>query len=236
LPPTPLTTVIKTVEEQEGLDLVIFGDSTLWGVGDYYAAYIQEDLNEPVRLHDMWQGSMSAVALLDKLKENEMVRDTVREAEIVVYFGNPIGSATGDWQCIVEPYSVTNCSPETFAGYRETLEEIVAEIFALREGFPTVIRATDFYIPILSLWREANIEADCTHCIDNMNEAVQQAAEAHHVPVAHVFDAFNGPMHDEDPRDKGYIGPDGVHTTELGRITIATLLRELGYDRVAPNR
>jgi len=49
-----------------------------------------------------------------------------------------------------------------------------------------------------------------------------------------VYDAFNGPNHDEDPREKGYIGPDGEHTNEEGRKIIAKLFHELGYEPVTP--
>ena len=56
------------------------------------------------------------------------------------------------------------------------------------------------------------------------------------MPVARVFEAFNGPEHDQDPRDKGYIGGDGVHTTALGRQVIADCLRELDYGFVNPQR
>ncbi|RPI58044.1 MAG: hypothetical protein EHM56_02765 [Chloroflexi bacterium] len=52
--------------------------------------------------------------------------------------------------------------------------------------------------------------------------------------VALVFEAFNGPSHDEDPRDKGYIGRDGIHTGPLGRQLIADLLHELGYEPSPP--
>jgi lysophospholipase L1-like esterase len=49
-----------------------------------------------------------------------------------------------------------------------------------------------------------------------------------------VYDAFNGPNHDQDPRDKGYIGSDGMHTNETGQDIIADLLRELGYEYSVP--
>jgi lysophospholipase L1-like esterase len=50
------------------------------------------------------------------------------------------------------------------------------------------------------------------------------------VPVAPVFDTFNGPNHDEDPRDKGYISVDGAHPSGEGAKAIAELLRDLGYE------
>jgi hypothetical protein len=39
---------------------------------------------------------------------------------------------------------------------------------------------------------------------------------------------------DEDPRDKGHIGSDGIHTTAAGATVMANLLRELGYENTAP--
>jgi lysophospholipase L1-like esterase len=66
------------------------------------------------------------------------------------------------------------------------------------------------------------------------NSIVQQAADGFNIPTVSVFDAFNGPDHDEDPREKGYIGPDGVHTSVEGRQLIADLLSEAGYEPIEP--
>jgi hypothetical protein len=207
-------------------------DSSLIGVGQVYASYIEEDLGVEVELHDLWRGGFRAVDLLYRLQNWEDWRAIVSEAEVVVYFGNPLGSATGDWQCIDPEYSVRDCSPETFEGYRVTLEAIAAEILDLRDGSPTILRATDFYSPINSQWREASIFSECMQCFVNMNEAVHQAAGAKNVPVASVFTAFNGPDHDEDPREIGYIGSDGIHTNAAGQEVIAGLLRALGYEPI----
>jgi len=49
-----------------------------------------------------------------------------------------------------------------------------------------------------------------------------------------VYDAFNGPNHDEDPREKGYIGPDGRHASKAGQKVIAALMQKLGYKPVTP--
>jgi hypothetical protein len=218
----------------EEWDLVILSDSSLIGVGEYYATYIEEDLNVNVKLHDEWQGSLSAKTLLHQLQNEERLRRIAQDAEIVVYFGNPVGTAAGYWNCVPQATYVKDCSLETFSEYQATLQAVVEEILVLRDGVPTIIRATDFYVPVLQQWQEAGLESACTQCLENMNEAVHQAAAAYHVPVAYVYDAFNGPHHDEDPRDKGYIGTDGIHTSDLGQQVIAGLLRELGYEPVVP--
>ncbi|NJC95256.1 MAG: hypothetical protein C3F07_14220 [Anaerolineales bacterium] len=227
----PIPTATETMKE---LDLVILSDSSLLGVGKYYAAYIEEDLNATVNLHDEWQGSLSAKTLLKQLQKEERLRRILRDSEVVVYFGNPVGSATGDWSCVPRANYVKDCSPETFSEYQATLEAIVEEILALRDGAPTIIRATDFYVPVLTQWREAGLEVECTRCIENMVAAVHEAAAAQNIPVARVYDALNGPNHDVDPRDMGYIGADDIHTSDLGQQVIASLLRELGYEPVVP--
>ena len=48
-------------------------------------------------------------------------------------------------------------------------------------------------------------------------------------PLVSVHDLFNGPEHDEDPREKGYIGSDGIHTSAEGRAAIADALAAVGY-------
>jgi hypothetical protein len=226
---TPTVSPVPATPTPQVWDLVIMSDSTLIGVGRRYAAFIQEDLGVQVELHDLWRGDLSAAALLDNLRNDEKWRSAAAGAEVIVYFGNPIGTATGDWHCVSRPYAVTDCSPETFTAYQAALEAVAEEILGLRAGAPTLLRATDFYVPVLSLWREAGVAADCTGCIETMNAAVHAAAAAHGVPVAHVYDAFNGPNHDQDARDLGYIGADGVHTSDLGKDVIAGLLRDLGY-------
>ncbi len=103
-----------------------------------------------------------------------------------------------------------------------------------QSGKPTIIRVVDFYNPLISRHRDHNIEVECTQCFEIFNSAIQQAAEAYHVPLVSVYDVFNGSNHDEDPREKGYIGSDGVHASEQGQQVIADLLSEAGYEPVEP--
>jgi len=63
---------------------------------------------------------------------------------------------------------------------------------------------------------------------------VREAAEAFNVPLISVYDAFNGTDHNEDPREKGYIGSDGEHASDRGQQVIADLLSEAGYKPIEP--
>lgn len=49
-----------------------------------------------------------------------------------------------------------------------------------------------------------------------------------------MYDAFNGPDHSEDPREKGYIGSDGAHTSPAGREAMVAALHIAGYEPLHP--
>jgi hypothetical protein len=220
-------------------DLVIFGDSSAFGFGVYYAAYIEEDLGVKVRVHERAVGGQTAWGLLSKLFDDEEIRELVSEAEVVTFIGNPRDSISEtnpwDYECAeASGCYVINCSLVTFEKYIADIEAIIEEILSLRDGSPTIIRAMDCYYPNVRWHKEYGVYEECKQCIDNTNMAIHQAAAAHNVPVARVYDAFNGPNHDEDPIDKGYLSPDGIHTSEEGKKIIAILFRELGYQPVNP--
>ena len=92
----------------------------------------------------------------------------------------------------------------------------------------------DFYVPIHSEWKQRGEYEENRRCWNALNETVHQAAAEFEIPVARVYDALNGPNHDEDLREKGYIRDDGLHTNEKGQKVIADLFRKLGYDSIVP--
>ena len=234
------------VEKKDKWDLVFFSDSSGWGVAELYAAHLEKDLGVTVEVHDLAGPSLSAGSVLAALRGERSpypasvdVAALVREAEVVVVYGNPLESRSEsfpwDWNCVSSkaPYA-RDCAPETFETYRAHLGLIYEEILRLRGDSPILIRAFDAYNPLYSVYREQGVYDECVGCWENYNAAIHHAAATHNVPVARVFDAFNGPNHDENPRDKGYIGGDGIHTTTLGRQVLANALREIGYGPTLP--
>lgn len=244
MPPAAVTVTLSG--EKETWDLVFFSDSSGWGVADLYAAHIAEDLDVTVDVHDLAAGSLSAGSVLAALRGEPSrypsavdVPGLVREAEVVVVYGNPLDSISpsrpGDWNCTPgQALYVKDCAPETFHAYQADLEAIHAEILSLRGDSPVLIRAFDAYNPLYSKYRARGVYDECVGCWQNYNQAIHQAAAVYNIPTARVFDAFNGPNHDEDPRDKGYIGADGIHATAAGQQVIADRLHELGYEPTKP--
>lgn len=125
-------------------------------------------------------------------------------------------------------------------GYYWLSEEYLSDY--IHYGYPNSIlsldikympfEGSDFYVPIIKEWKKRGEYDENKRCWEAVNGTIQQAAIDKNIPVARIYDAFNGINHDEDAVEKGYIGSDGVHTSEKGQKVIADLFRELGYESV----
>jgi hypothetical protein len=233
--------------EMEEWDLLWISDSSGWGVAEVYAAYIEEDTGIPVNVYDYWDGGLSAGTILDILEggsnfnaELDRIPERIPEMEVIVFYTNPEESVDADnpwdWNCgqstLLKTY-VNACEMDTFALYTQHLESIYQHIFDLHNGRPLIIRAYDAYNPTLARWEKDGTFDACQACWGNYNAAIHQAAAKFDIPVAKVYDAWNGSDHNQDPNDKGYT-KDGIHPNELGAQVIAEELRKLGYDPVTP--
>jgi len=235
------------LDELEVWDLVYISDSTGFGVAAKYADNIEKDTGKTVRVKNYALPGLSALRVLNALQAEpedlsnypfQSIRKDFSEAEVIVFFANPRGNPSrggvegGMEHCIRLDQPPDDCTFRLYEPYVENLKAVYEEILTLRNGKPTIIRAVDFYNPLISLHRENNMETECTHCFETFNIAVRKAAEAFNVPLISVYDAFNGTDHNEDPREKGYIGSDGEHTTDKGQQVIADLLSEAGYEPI----
>jgi len=238
------------LNQLEKWDLVYISDSTGWGVAKKYAENIKRDTGKTVHVKDYAIGALSAIEVLYALHGDsgqmnirerlQSLRSDVAEAEVIVLFVNPRGEPSkggvqgGMEKCL--DYRSGNppdsCTIQMYQPYTENLKSIYKEIFSLRNGQPTIIRATDIYNPVISEHRKRSMEIECTQCQEIFNTAVRNAADEFNIPLVSIYDAFNGTDHNEDPREKGYIGDDGIHASEKGRQTIANFLSEVGYDPV----
>ena len=117
---------------------------------------------------------------------------------------------------------------EDWAPYRDVLSSIYEVVFDLRDGQPTVVRGMDMYNATIADWREAGIEAECMAAWDVFAQTIRDAATEYDVPTASMLDAFNGPDHSEDPRQKGFISADNKHTSDEGKAAMVEALHDLG--------
>ena len=232
-------------EAADACGLVFISDSSGRVAAGTYANIVESDLGVDVALDEFTISELSARSVANYLRDPEALDYNLRlktlnlaerlsEAEVIVFYGNPRSEDAGDWSCVEEPFYVVDCSPQTFDAYREDLRTIYEHIFQLRGDSPIIVRAFDAYNPLYSAYRERGVFDECLQCWENYNEAIHQVAAEYGVPVAPVFDTFNGSDHSEDPREKGYISSDGQHTSGEGARVIAGLLRDLGYEPTRP--
>ena len=232
----------------EPWDLVFMTDSTGWGVGEAYVQHAEEALGVEVRFHDLRAGGLSAAWIEHLLKAPQYAEpyaDRVAEAEIIVVFGNPRLSGVElpqpDIETCVSTSSVDRPPPapseaSDWTAYRETLGRVFDRIWELRGGRPTVVRAVDMYSPVLAAWNEAGILPECTREWGMMSDQIRAAAEAHGVPMVSMFDALNGPEHDRDLVELGWICVDGEHLSTEGAARAAEALAAAGFEPVSPPR
>lgn len=232
--------------ELDHWDLVWISDSTGWGVERVMADYIEEDTGIPVDIQFSWIRVLSAGEVVEGLEGNSgefllnQLPEILPEAEVIVLYTNPNQSQSDanphDFNCGQNDSAcyVNACSAENFEVYVDHLEQIYAAIFEFRQGQPTIIWAYDSYNPVLAnRCADEGVFEACRACWETYSQAAQEAAASYGVPFAHVFDVFNGPEHDQDPRDRDLF-TDGIHPNEAGAALLAQTLRDLGYEPVVP--
>lgn len=105
-----LTTACQSLEAEKAAnpfselkewDLLIISDSANWGVGQYYADLIEEEMGVTVNLYDCWVGNLTAKKTLAVLREGRALsflggeicmtpwRDLIKEAEVLVLQSGP---------------------------------------------------------------------------------------------------------------------------------------------------
>jgi hypothetical protein len=231
---SPTTTTPKqagTPKPGEVLSLVVLGDFQNFGFGETYAKYLEADLGVKVELHDLTMGGYTPANLLNDLRNGAGsrfgIQSAVKEADVVVFSVAPIGyieeQANGQ----------LDCSDMALAGYKAALDSSYAEILALRKGQPTLIRTKDYFCNFYSDWKKTGKYEDHKRCWERWSSTIHEAAAQHKVPVAEVFAAFNGPRHEQDPKDKGLQDDNGL-PNEAGNKLIADQFRVLGYDAMIP--
>jgi hypothetical protein len=247
----PTETIIVPTPTPEPWHLLILSDSSGWGLGKAYGAQIEKDMGVKVILEDYAVPDLRLGEVVHALKNEEPIRGdlsglsaAISNAEVTVLHANPLDSyipenLSDSDVCVLSltgyiSHPPKNCNPASLEKYITDLKWVWGEIFRLRNGQPTIIRAMDLYAPWITTWNEKDVYLACTRCFENYSNAIRIAAEAYHIPFVHRYDAYNGVNHDEDPVEKGYIRSDGTHPTDLAQQVTAELLAQLGYEPVPP--
>lgn len=237
--PAPTQPAATTVANQEW-DYVVIGDSIvhcfLKSPPNGYAGFLAKDLDVRIKFHVWQRGGLSGEDMLDALRNNEKLRQDVRDAEVII-FDVPRGVfraarryMNGKFETCGGPDN-QDCLRESLNTYKEHTDAIIAEIVSLRSPSDALIRTIDAY----TYWPVTESKAIGSFEVVNQywqeaNDYLIQVATENHIPVARTHEAFNGPNGDEDPVEKGYVEKDAIHPTEKGKQLMAEIMRAVGYE------
>ena len=243
----PTVTVVPSASAEvspgsdaEALDLVVLASSGGHGVAEPYAALAAEALGREVRAHEHIVDGVGPNALVTWIQSDWA--DDAAEAEIIVFNVSPIG---------VVPASHLACIPSALGGqfgeqppattsvaewqaFRDPLDRVYDEIWRLRAGQPTILRVYGSYAPWLARWREAGVASECMANEEVVDQVHRDAAEAAGAVFVSWLDLFNGPAHDVDPVEQGWIAADGIHTNDAGRALLVKALAGTGWEASEP--
>lgn len=210
------------------------------GLSNAYAQRAAEALGIEVRVHDWTISDLSPEKLFQQLKLSTY-EDTVRDAEIIVvgslhphileYLGKAEACVLDSTEGRDPPAPIESDDWET---YRDQLNAVYQRIWELREGVPTVLRAIDHPAPLVSVWRQAGIDQECTAIWDDWATVMNESAAANAATLVSLYDLLNGSGRDEDPIEMGYAeSPYGLSTSS-GAAIIGDALAAVGFEPAPP--
>ena len=217
-----------------------------------YQQHISTDTGVSVSLSNLSQNGWTSGDLLNALKTNRTFRRSVSGAHIVTWDigGNDLRAARDSYKArTCGGADNRDCLRSTVASFKTNWNGIIAELLALRTTSNTVIRTMDIYNPYVKSdkaadsWRDDDGDdiddgpsgpSDFLVFKTYLDEANAHIAATHTnfgIPVAPVYEAFNGPDGTADPSEspREYIAFDGLHPNDRGHTVIADRLRGLAY-------
>ena len=227
MPPAESTVTPFPTEATTEWLYVALGDSEAICCGtrfypEYYAEFIEQDMNVRVNLRNLGVSGMTSEGLLQSLGR-ENYRNLISEAQVVTF----VITMNDLFLC---PQGDRECAEEKLATARANYTAIIEEILTLTSTKDAIIRTQTYDNPFVNRWKERGDFEERRLMIDRWNQQIVEIATQYDIPVARVYRDFNGPNGDQDPGDKGYISTDGMHNNDAGARRIAQLLQELGYE------
>lgn len=217
-----------------------------------YQQLAEESLGVAVRVRDLPTQTAEAWPVLQQIRNVGFpgVAEEVAESEIIIVVVYSQGSDEGGPTHIDEarekckrpgqntepPDPGVVATAEFWEPYRALLDQIYTEIWQLRRGTPTVLVAGDVYDGFITNQRSVSIEEECRAWFEAWSDVTRETAEAHGAKWVSLYDLLNGPDHDIEPREMGWIGPSEQQPTlgsrqlnDIGSVMVADALAAVGF-------
>jgi hypothetical protein len=235
-------------EAAPGLRLVALGDSSATGNGDEdgtgwvqrYADLVTEEVGSQVLVVARAKNGTTSDALLAEVTNNDVLREEIGTADIVVIGagGADLNKGDDDWAtgaCTGPP-----CYEPALSAYEANISEVAATVAELRAGQPTVFRAvtppnalTGAEAVIPPFLRSAATEVGVS-LAQSLRESTCAALRAHGGECIDVLTAFNGADGTEDAYATGLMNlEDCCYASAKGQQMMAELLLKTGIEPTA---
>lgn len=222
----------------EPWDVVTLGDSFLArsSIPEQYAAFITEDLGVEVNLNERAVNGQEPAKLLENLRSDEELRQSIRDAEVIAFDFSPGWGSHADLK-----YFLGTCGGDDNQDCeREALEQAkadwteMADIFAeLTAGKPVIYHTFIFgNWPYDGYYKDNITPEERAVLLGYFHEfqAFQEPdALARGMFVHHVF-----PGEADDPPPDEYLQADKLHLSDEGSLVISSLMRGAGYAPLKP--
>jgi lysophospholipase L1-like esterase len=218
----------------ETWDYVVLGNSVgAWWAEDY-GDLVESDLGVKLVYRNHWAPGQMVWELLRDIRVDETLQADIKEAELIT-----IGVGCSDMFWEIESYVDSGLvnqggMSKKLERFRETYDTMLTELLAFTSPTDTIIRTMDFYYPYVRRDQERGIYDETKRWWHQFNECIVDTARKHGIPAARVFEAYNGPDGNDDPREKGYLYPDDRHSSDEGMKVIAREFQKLGYQHASP--
>lgn len=178
--------------------------------------------------------------LSDQIKQAEIILLQTWPAEVDDDAETPINAAGQTCSSSIstaDPQPPAPTSAEDWQPYRDVLNAIYTEIWALREGTPTLLVSLDHHNEYLRQQRETGIEPECRAWYEAVSATAAEAAADHGAMMVSVYDSLNGPNHDIDPVEMGFLGPTEQTPAllwrtpnEIGAAVVVDAIAAVGFE------
>ena len=235
-----------SVSSLPALTIVALGDSDTTGSGDptgvgwvgYYAASLQQSLDEQTEVTNLAVEGKTSDELLSELQSDPTTKQSVTHADIVLIGIGGADLNAGDANLQAGTCKGEACYVPVLRAFGRNFDAIVARVKTLSDT-PTVIRAIT--LPNALPGAESVIPRFVTPEIALYQAVTEtriicEAMDKYEGRCVDVLHAFNGPRGNENAYETGLMNlQDCCYASAKGQRLIARLLEETGLQPIEPS-
>jgi lysophospholipase L1-like esterase len=176
-------------------------------------------------------GLMSELgALTEDLRKADVIVVAIAHNSSELASDEPCGAPLGDNDLPTWSKVTRECAVSAARKYRPMFAELFADVAALREGSPTILRTVNRYNDFIG-WDEGGLtpaeDRRTKVVLDAWNDMVCETAVDAGFGCADIYQAFNGPRGLR--ASGGLLAEDYTHPSQRGNDVIAQVLEDLGF-------